>query len=231
MREGTNVRRHDPRGACLSFRATEPASRSGTEPAAASDAPGTPTPPAEAADRPNTTPQLGPDGQPRRRRRRGSRGGRNRKKPASGAAANGASATDDGDDDEIVLPDDEHDAGADRGLTTDDVAAVAKEDAGLPATPVVRSGTEPGVRSGTEPVRPGAAPRIGDSRPAPRIGDSRPAATATPGASESGAGTSEPGTAKRRRRRGGRGRRSGGGGQGGQVDRARERGEPQHTGP
>jgi ribonuclease E len=110
---------------------------------------------------------------------------------ANGAPGTAAGIADDvtADDDEIVLPNDPHDAAADRGLTTDDVAAVAKEHAGL----------EQGPR-----------PRIGDTRPAPRIGDSRPAPVATTAGAPA---TDEPAAPKRRRRRGGRGRgRSGGGG-------------------
>ncbi|MGH8982332.1 MAG: hypothetical protein ACRDY6_00440, partial [Acidimicrobiia bacterium] len=57
-----------------------------------------------------TNPTGPADGQPKRRRRRGSRGGRNRKKPAA--------RTPSGDDHTA--------AAADRGLTTDDVAAEAK---------------------------------------------------------------------------------------------------------
>ncbi|MGH9050716.1 MAG: Rne/Rng family ribonuclease [Acidimicrobiia bacterium] len=113
------------------------------------------------------------DGQPRRRRRRGSRGGRNRKKPAA--------RTPSGDDHTA--------AAADRGLTTEDVAAEAKEEAGLTGEPV--------------PTRP----KIGDTRPAPKP------------AEEVSAGDDERPTSTRRRRRGGRGRgrggRGGGGGGGG----------------
>ena len=104
------------------------------------------------------------DGQPRRRRRRGSRGGRNRKKPAA--------RTPSGDDHSA--------AAADRGLTTDDVAAEAKEEAGLSGEPV--------------PTRP----KIGDTRPAPKVRDDEPA-------EDDGRPTST-----RRRRRGGRGRGRGG---------------------
>ncbi|MET0920615.1 MAG: hypothetical protein ABWY77_05400, partial [Acidimicrobiia bacterium] len=168
---------------------------------AAPEAPGAP----DGTAAPGTTPQLGPDGLPKPRRRRGSRGGRNRNKPAS-ANANGAAngVTGDADDVDDDLPEHENDAIADRGLTSDDVAAVAMEDAGL---------VEPGI------VRPEPAteprPRVGDSRPAPKIGDSRPAPVAAPadGASDNGEGAGE-GAPKRRRRRGGRGRGRGGAGGG-----------------
>jgi ribonuclease E len=157
-----------------------------------------------------------PDGTPKRRRRRGSRGGRNRRKPGTGPGAGAGGVADDVDDDddvedleaevdaddELAVAQDYTDASADRGLTTDDVAEVALEEAGLTHTP---------------------RPRIGDSRPAPKpqIGDSRPAAPANGpggnGAAAADAPGGEPGTSpKRRRRRGGRGRgRGGSGGNGG----------------
>jgi ribonuclease E len=140
-----------------------------------------------------------PAGPPKRRRRRGSRGGRNRRKPGTGAGGASPSTStgaddddidDDVDDDEINLGHDYNDAAADRGLTTDDVAEVALEEAGL-------------THSGR--------PRVGDSRPAPkpRIGDSR--APSAAGGDTNGDGTAAP---KRRRRRGGRGRGRGGAGGG-----------------
>jgi ribonuclease E len=162
------------------------------------------------------------DGTPKRRRRRGSRGGRNRRKPGTGAAAGANGRADaDADDDDVeeeddavvvtaeveievdedsVVAQDYTDAAADRGLTTEDVAEVALEEAGISHTP---------------------RPRIGDSRPAPKpqIGDSRPASPGNGaggnGAAATDAATREPGP-KRRRRRGGRGRgRGGAGGNGG----------------
>jgi ribonuclease E len=162
----------------------------------------TTNPPAVRADGDTTTGSdgLDPAGPPKRRRRRGSRGGRNRRKPGTGAgAANGdtgaaglVQAGEDpaDDDDEINLGHDYNDAAADRGLTTDDVADVALEEAGLMHT---------------------ARPRVGDSRPAPRpqIGDSRRAPAI--GGDTNGDGTAAP---KRRRRRGGRGRGRGGAGGG-----------------
>jgi ribonuclease E len=175
----------------------------------------------------------GPDGAPKRRRRRGSRGGRNRKRPAG--ASGSAPATDDdaGDDDEEDvdapatrlsadrpspsgraprperrLPQSYNDAEADRGLTDDDVAVLAREEAGLP---------EHGSRVGDVPAAAPVAPR-------PQIGDSRPAPVSTPteGAATNGASTAP----RRRRRRGGRGRNrsgagtTGGGGQGGAAKSA-----------
>jgi ribonuclease E len=141
---------------------------------------------------------IGPDGQPRKRRR-GSRGGRNRKKPGT-ATPSGEGGEGSGGPRTGGRPEVDEDrrgsnarAAADRGLTTEDLAESAMEDAGL------------------------RAPRIGDTRPAPdadatrpRIGDSRPAPAAPEGAREGGdAGTG----AKRRRKRGGRGRsRTGGAG-------------------
>jgi ribonuclease E len=168
--------------------------------------------PAESVRRDNSSggapAATNPDGTPKRRRRRGSRGGRNRRKPGTGPGAGADDAEDldldtDADaDDELALAEDYTDASADRGLTTDDVAEVALEEAGLTHTP---------------------RPRIGDSRPAPKpqIGDSRPASPADGpggnGSAAAGAPNGEPGTApKRRRRRGGRGRgRGGAGGNGG----------------
>jgi len=127
-----------------------------------------------------------------RKRRRGSRGGRNRRKRPAGASASPASGEEHDERDERDDGDGRganERAASDRGLTTEDLAESAMEDAGL------------------------RAPRIGDTRPAPppssvarpRIGDTRPAPDGD-GAASSGAGT------KRRRRRGGRGRsRSGSG--------------------
>jgi ribonuclease E len=87
---------------------------------------------------------------PRRRRRRGSRGGRNRKKSAApkGRAARGAEATDEVRDFTDPLADD--------GLTADDVAAEAKEDAGLTDDGAARS-----------------KPKIGDTRPAPTVPETK----------------------------------------------------------
>jgi ribonuclease E len=152
------------------------------------------TAPAPTEPDSTTAPGAAGDGAPRRRRRRGSRGGRNRRKP--GADTNGAGGESDDADDDSPAGEDYTDAAADRGLTTDDVAEVAREESGL---------------------RP-SAPRIGDSRPAPasdaaasrpKVGDSRPAPAAGNGnGSGDGAGT------KRRRRRGGRRRRGSGTGNG-----------------
>ena len=129
----------------------------------------------------------------RKRRRRGSRGGRNRRKrPATAARPEGAGAAVEAE------PEDDagewSDAAADRGLTSDDVAAAAKEDAGLTdgATP------EPDLLDSSA-----AAPASGRSvTPRPRIGDTRPAPAQA--ARGEGAATARP--AARRRRRGGRGR-------------------------
>ncbi|MCZ7534551.1 MAG: Rne/Rng family ribonuclease [Acidimicrobiia bacterium] len=140
------------------------------------------------------TPRPAGSGAPRKRRR-GSRGGRNRKRPAAARAQTRA--------------EDWTDPAADRGLTAEDLADQAREDAGLSED-----------RDGESPVPSPAKPRVGDARPAPpapkpSIGDSRPAANRE-GAGEGGgdAGTGEPGTApkRRRRRRGGRGRGRGTGG-------------------
>ena len=111
---------------------------------------------------------------PRRRRRRGSRGGRNRKKPA---ARSDAPAADAATSDEVR---DFTDALADDGLTADDIAAQAKEDAEL--TDETSDG---------KPASTRGKPKIGDRRPAP------------PAAEEAAPG------ARKRRRRGGRGRSKG----------------------
>ena len=134
-----------------------------------------------------------PDGPPKKKRRRGSRGGRGRKKPnaatdATGDAGGGAGAPRVGG--RVGSPtmsgsEDWTSAEADRGLTDDDIAEQAREDAGLPvpATPP-----------------PLAAP------PRPRVGDTRP------GSPPPAAGSAEAPAKKRRRRRGGRGRGKGGAG-------------------
>ena len=149
------------------------------------------TAPAEAAgNQPDSPKRASGDGRtgsgggtPRRRRRRGSRGGRNRRKPAKTAAApDGAAAKDPAEAGE-----DYTDAAADRGLTTEDVAADARVEAGL-------EDAEPGAVTGAD-ASSSAKPKIGDTRPAPASGDATP--------TRSGDGTA---TRKRRRRRGGRGR-------------------------
>jgi ribonuclease E len=127
---------------------------------------------------------AGGNGAPKKRRRRGSRGGRNRKKPnrpATTTVAASEAAEEAIDADEATGGSDYTDAAADRGLTTDDLALDALEEAGIAA-----------------PARP-AKPRIGDSRPAP--------AAAKP-AAPSGNGEAAP-AKKKRRRRGGRGRSKG----------------------
>src|SRR5205823_9944197 len=82
-------------------------------------------------------------------------------------------------------------AEADRGLTDDDIAEQAREDAGLEPAPARADAPE-------EPRREAPAkPRVGDTRP----GTPPPAA-----------GPAEAPAKKRRRRRGGRGRGKGGSG-------------------
>jgi ribonuclease E len=174
----------------------------------------------------SSTTGTGPDGSdpagpPKRRRRRGSRGGRNRRKPGTGAGAvgaNGAEQSDDELDDEPHVGHDYTDPAADRGMTTDDVAEEALEDAGLTHTPRPKVGD-------SRPAAPRASaskPQIGDSRPAPAGADtgnggnggnggSTGGGARPPGAS-GGDGTTAP---KRRRRRGGRGRGRGGAGSAG----------------
>src|SRR5947207_12439477 len=78
-------------------------------------------------------------GTPRRRRRRGSRGGRNRRKPKAAAAPDGAAAKDPAEAGE-----DYTDAAADRRLTTEDLAADARAEAGLTAA-------QPGAETAADP--------------------------------------------------------------------------------
>ena len=127
--------------------------------------------------------------------------------PGAGAARTGDSVEgdDDRDDDRDDRDDDDVDEddaprgsedwtaeSADRGLTDDDIAEQAREDAGL--TPAAS-----------------ARPKIGDSRPAPASADAHAASGSAAELGPDGA------PKKRRRRRGGRGRSKGGqGGQGGQ---------------
>src|SRR5262249_36980244 len=159
-----------------------------------------PKEPAGSAGQPGTTgaaPGTAPDGAPKKRRRRGSRGGRGRKKPGTGAgAAAGANANGGAS---VEAPQTERpptmsgsedwtSAEADRGLTDDDIAEQARDDAGLTPTD---------APTGPAPARrePPAKPRVGDTRP----GTPPPAA-----------GPAEAPAKKRRRRRGGRGRGKGG---------------------
>src|SRR5204863_1357364 len=140
------------------------------------------TAPAEAAgNQPESTKRASGDGRAgsgggtaRRRRRRGSRGGRNRRKPKAASAPSGAAAKDPAETGE-----DYTDAAADRGMTTEDVAADARVEAGL-------ADAEPGAVTAADAPSP-PKPKIGDTRPAPPSGDGST-------------------TRKRRRRRGGRGR-------------------------
>ncbi|HVJ96191.1 MAG TPA: hypothetical protein VNC41_05110 [Acidimicrobiia bacterium] len=139
----------------------------------APDATGLPAASEGAPSAETAGPALNPDGTPKKKRRRGSRGGRNRKKPNQGAGGQGAGGqnqngqnqgggqqkprpvpterrSEPGDDSPRVGGgEDWNDAAADRGLTDDDIALSAKEDAGLP-------------------VR-GERPKIGDSRPSPKV--------------------------------------------------------------
>jgi ribonuclease E len=141
------------------------------------------TAPAEGAGKPpESTKPAASDGRtnaggtPRRRRRRGSRGGRNRRKSKMAAAPTGAAAKDPAEAGE-----DYTDAPADRGMTTEDVAADARVEAGL-------ADAEPGAVTAPD----------GSSSSKPKIGDTRPAPADT-----GDGGTTQK---RRRRRRGGRGR-------------------------
>ena len=87
----------------------------------------------------SNAPLLNPDGTPRPRRRRGSRGGKNRKRtPGTGQGGQGGQAQGQSQgassSDEVEQSsggDDYTDAAADRGLTTEDVAAKAASEAGI----------------------------------------------------------------------------------------------------
>jgi ribonuclease E len=140
----------------------------------------------------------------KKRRRRGSRGGRNRRKPGGqsgqsdggqnrnqgqgqGQNRGGNRAAPKPPLDDDAGPHDYTAAEADRGLTSEDLGADAREDAGL-----------------APPTRPSAdasalKPQIGDTRPAP-------AASTAAASGEAGAADGTPKTGSRRRRRGGRGR-------------------------
>src|SRR5437660_9680904 len=136
------------------------------------------TAPAEAAgNQPESPKRASGDGRsgsgggaPRRRRRRGSRGGRNRRKPKTAAAPDGAAAKDPAETGE-----DYTDAAADRGLTTEDVAADARVEAGL-------VDAEPGAVTAAD-AQASPKPRTGATRPPPPTAATRPpqrAATAPP---------------------------------------------------
>ena len=224
MREGTDVRRHDARGAA----AWAGPFRHG---AASPFRHGAGAPPSRCArhtrrhrQRPLTDDghrrraPLGPDGQPRRRRRRGSRGGRNRKKPGTAGADGGANGADR--------------RGGDRRRRRRGRAPRRRARRGRRPRPDHRrrrrraprrtpgspADTTPSEIGDAEPasVRPsrsvGAGSAIGDSRPAPRIGDSRPGRHRAPRRVGVRRRHAEPGTAERRRGARGRGRRWRGGG-------------------
>ena len=144
-----------------------------------------------------SAPVLGPDGLPKKRRRRGSRGGRGRKKPGGAGAGSGGAGQAPADSDA-----DDADAEA---LTSDDVAADARDDAGLGAAsaPTARRPTQ--AREPRAPRAEAAKPQVGDTRPA------APAAEAPAAGSAAGSESSEDAPKKRRRRRGGRGRSKTGG--------------------
>ncbi|MEX0664803.1 MAG: Rne/Rng family ribonuclease [Acidimicrobiia bacterium] len=117
-----------------------------TTPEATASEPTSPEPQApEPAASPDATSPNG-DATARKRRRRGSRGGRNRRKPAGARPPAGEG-----------IGEDWNDPAADRGLTAEDLAADAREDAGLPAT-----------------TPTAARPKIGDSRPAPAAAGATP---------------------------------------------------------
>ena len=124
------------------------------------------------------------EGAPRRRRRRGSRGGRNRKKRENTTSVENEAQTGRKRGDDSAGGHDHTDARADRGLTSDDIAADAKAEAGV-------GRREPGdTKRAKSAGKPATKPKIGDTRPAP---DERDASEETR-------------PTRRRGRRGGRGR-------------------------
>jgi ribonuclease E len=165
-------------------------------------------------DSPSDSPRESGDGVPRRPRRRGSRGGRNRRKrtPASAAADAVTEVTPAAEPDtepgspevdETMLGHDYTSPAADRGLTTEDVADTALEEAGLTHTPRPRIGDSRPAATATEPSTGATRPRIGDSRPAPVA----PPTNGEPnGEQPNGDVADVTRPARRRRRRGGRGR-------------------------
>ena len=184
----------------------------------------TPVAPSTAPSAGAPEPELGPDGAPKKRRRRGSRGGRNRRKPGTGQGGQNQggpnqsgqnqggnrgpnrSAPKPSDDHERV-PEEYTDVEADRGLTSEDLAADAMEDAGL--SPATRPVGDAPSSAGPGAVRP----QIGDTRPAPAI--PAPSGSAAPsGGNGAGNGEGTPRSSSRRRRRGGRGRGKSSGGAG-----------------
>jgi ribonuclease E len=158
-----------------------------------------------------STAATGPDGSPKKRRRRGSRGGRGRKKPA-GAAATSAPAGADRDtpDDTLTADEDSMAESASGGLTDDDVAQRARDDAGLSA-PTAAPRPPRARRPAAEPPTETPRPRVGDTRPGlPPPTPNAPSASSGPD-TPTADGADTP-AKKRRRRRGGRGRTKTGGG-------------------
>jgi ribonuclease E len=108
--------------------------------------------------------EVGANGQtpPKKKRRRGSRGGRGRKKPNAGPKpTDAATETDDG---EMSGSEDWSGAEADRGLTDEDIAERAREDAGIaPSRPKVGDSrpSAPGVAAAPKTAADGeeAAPK------------------------------------------------------------------------
>jgi len=144
---------------------------------------------------------TGPDGGPKKRRRRGSRGGRGRKKPAGAGTSRTGGAGSDAPDTMSGSEDWTAESAA-RGLTDDDIAEQARDDAGL-AGPTPPPPTPRGRRPA--PAADTARPRVGDTRPGllPPT-SSTPSASSTPDAPTADAADAP--AKKRRRRRGGRGR-------------------------
>jgi ribonuclease E len=178
----------------LPTHAAEPGGAGATPPTRTTES-NEPAPEAGAPTTNGATTGTTPDGAPKKRRRRGSRGGRGRKKPGAGAAgggaANGGAPADVDTPDTLEVSEYRKSAEADRGLTDDDIAEQAREEAGLAPAPA-----PPDVLAASRREAP-AKPRVGDTRP---------------GTPPAAAGPAEAPAKKRRRRRGGRGRGKGGSG-------------------
>lgn len=134
-------------------------------------------------------PSLNPDGTPRPRRRRGSRGGKNRKRtPGTGQGSQGQGSQGQGgqgqgsqgaaelrDSDESSGGDDYNDAAADRGLTTEDVAAKAASEAGIAL------GSDGGIARSNAPLvaSPDIAPKAAPETATETVPETAPEVTAS----------------------------------------------------
>ena len=180
----------------------------------------------EQSTAPPSAAGTGPDGAPKKRRRRGSRGGRGRKKPAGTTAPRGPGAAGD-DSPTLTATEDRTGEPADTARTDDDIAAQARDDAGLSAATAPTRAPR-GRRPNPAPAADPAKPRVGDTRPglpSPPPG----AAHGSPASDAPGPDSTDTPAKKRRRRRGGRGRAKTGGTE--RPDGARPDRNPQRLAP